>query len=140
MYGAARDLYSVGEVLLLGFKARKGRQQGRMDIEDPLGKLLNEPAREEAHVSSQTDQIYLVPLESRDKFAIVVFSRLSLGWNYEGVQPALARRGNSSRVGFVGDDDGDASVRNAVRIDAVGDGDEIGATSGEKNAKRFHGS
>src|SRR5580693_2959533 len=108
-----------------------------MDVENPLGKLLNEPAREEAHVSGQTDQIYLVLLESRDKFAIVVFSRLSFGWNYEGVQTALARRGNSSRVGFVGDDDGDASIRNAVRIDAVGDGDKIGAMSGEKDAKTF---
>ncbi len=55
---AAGDLHAVSEGLVLGIEAREGGQQRRVDIEDAIGKLRNEPtAREQAHIACQTNPI-----------------------------------------------------------------------------------
>ena len=46
-----------------------------MNIQDPLRELLHEPWREQAHVSSQADQIDLVLLQRSHDFAIMLFAR-----------------------------------------------------------------
>ena len=59
VHGAAADLHAVVEGLPLRVHAGEGRQQRRMDVEDPRGELLDEPRRQQAHVAGQADQIDL---------------------------------------------------------------------------------
>ena len=42
---ASRNFHAISERLLLCFEPRKRRQQGRVDIQDPLRKLLYKPRR-----------------------------------------------------------------------------------------------
>ncbi len=138
MHSAAGNFHPIGEGLLLRFKSRERGQQRRMNIQNPPRELLHKPRREQPHVSRKADEIHIVLLERRDDFAVVLFSWLALRWNHERIQPALPRRGDARCVRFVGDDNGNSRVRDAARIDAVGDGDKIRAASGEENAKGMH--
>src|SRR5207245_4142858 len=78
-------------------------------------------------------------LERGNDFTIVLLTGLVLRRNDQCIEPALACGGDSWRVWLVGDDDGDAGVGNPSCIDAVGDGDEVGAASREEDAERIHG-
>src|SRR5258708_38803783 len=109
-----------------------------MDIENLTRELLHEPGREQAHVSGETDQVHIMLLERINNFAIMLFARFTLRWNYERMQAALARRGDTWCIGFVGDDDSNARSDDSARVDAVGDGNEIRAASGKENAKGMH--
>jgi len=102
-----------------------------MNIQNPLRKLLHEPGREQPHVSGQADEIDVVLREGGDDFAVVFFAGLAFGRNHQSIQPALTRDGNPRRIGPVRNDDCDARVRNAARINAVGDGDEVRPASGK---------
>ena len=51
MDAAAADLHSVVKGLLLSFQSGKCGQQRRVDIENALRKLLNEPGRQQPHVA-----------------------------------------------------------------------------------------
>src|SRR5215469_1397279 len=81
MYCAAGDLNSVSEGLFLSLKPRKCRQQGRMDVQNPLRKLLYEPGREQAHVPGETDEVNLALLQSCSDFLIVLLAGLALRWD-----------------------------------------------------------
>src|ERR1039458_665319 len=78
-------------------------------------------------------------LERGDNFAIMFFARLALRRNYQNLKAALARCGYAGCVRFVGDDDANTCVHNAVRVNAICNSNEIGAASREKNAKGIHG-
>ena len=110
-----------------------------MDIQNPLRKLLHEPRRKQPHISGKADQVHPMLLQRGDDFAIVLLAWLALGRNHQRIQPALAGGRDSRRVGLVGDHNRDPRIRNAARINAVCDRDEIRPASGKKNAKGFHG-
>ena len=77
-------------------------------------------------------------VERGHDFAIVLLALFALGRNHERVEAALAGGLDAGRVGAIGDHDRDARAGNPAVIDAVGDGDEIGAASGKKNAEVLH--
>src|SRR6476646_6417112 len=109
-----------------------------MDIQNTPRKLLHEPGREQAHISSQANEVDLVLPQGVYNFAIVFFALFALGRNNHRGQTESAGRFNSAGVKFVGDDDGDASARNLSRGHGACDGFEVGAASGEEDAKVFH--
>ena len=109
-----------------------------MDVQNFAGKLLHEPGGEQAHVSGQADEVDFMIPERADDFAIVLFAGLAFRRNDKGSQAALAGGGDAGSVGLVGDDNCDAGVGDAARDYAVGDGDEVGAASGEEDAEGFH--
>jgi hypothetical protein len=137
--GAAGDFYSIGERLFLGFEARKSGQQRRMNVQNSARELLYEPGREKPHVSGEADEVDFIVFERADDFAIMLFARPLSRGNDERIEAALASRGDARGISLIGDNDCDARVRDAAGIDAVSDGDEIGAASGEKDGERFHG-
>ena len=71
-------------------------------------------------------------------FAIVFFALLPPGRNNHRVQTESAGRFNSAGIEFIGDDHGDAGVTNLPRSHVGCDGFEVGAASGEEDAKVFH--
>jgi len=79
-----------------------------------------------------------VLLKRRDNFAVMLCARPAFRWNCDPIQCALSRCGDPRCVGFVGYDNGNARVRNSARVNAVGDGHEVRAASGEKNAQVMH--
>ena len=109
-----------------------------MDIQNPARKLLHEPGREQAHVSGEADEVDVLMFESGDDFAIMLLARLAFRRNDECIQAALAGGRDSRGVWFVGDDDCDARVGDAARVNAVGDGDEVRAATGKEYAESTH--
>src|SRR5437868_2279921 len=109
-----------------------------MDIENSPRKLLYEPRRQQTHVSGETDHFHSVIFQGRDDFAIMLLARLALRWNDESFQPALPGGRNPWRICLVRDDDSDSRVRNAGRVNTIGDRHKIRAAPGEKNAQRIH--
>jgi hypothetical protein len=63
MNGAAGDLYAVGESLVLGIEAWKGREERGVDIENAPAKLRNEPTAQKPHVACETNPINTVLLQ-----------------------------------------------------------------------------
>ena len=137
--GASRDLGSVVERLLLGVEAGEGRQQRGVDVEDAVGEGAHELGRDEAHVAGQADEIDLVLVEAREHFGIVVGALAAGRGDRDGGEAKLARRGEAGRIVAVGEHDGNLRAEQALLLDGLGDGKEIGATAGEKDAKTFHG-
>src|SRR5205085_3643356 len=77
MHGAARNSHAVLERLLLRLQPGKSRQQRRMNVQDALRKLLNEPRREQAHISGEANQVNVILLEHSNHFGIVLLTGLA---------------------------------------------------------------
>ncbi len=135
--GAAAELDAVIEGLLLRFEAGKSGQQRGMDVQDSLGKLLHEPGREQTEVSGEDDEIDASLAQGLDDSAVMLFALASLAGEDEGGDVAGAGSGDGSRVLTVADDDGDMRAEFAGG-NVVGDGEKVGAASGEKYAKSSH--
>jgi len=70
---------------------------------------------------------------------IMLFARTAFGGNHQSGQSALFRRLNSRSVRLIRDHGRDPCVPDASGIDAIRNGDEVRATSGEENAEVVHG-
>jgi hypothetical protein len=77
--------------------------------------------------------------ERGNDFAVVLVSRLTLGWNHPSIQAVFARGRQAWCLRVVRDDNGDTRVRDAAGGNAGGNGGKIRAAPGEKNAEGMHG-
>ena len=109
-----------------------------MDIQNPMRKLLHEPGRQQPHVSGEANQIYVVLLQRGDDFTIMFLARLALRWNDQRIQATLAGSYDSRRIRPIGDDYRNQRIRNAARIDAVSDSDEVRPAPGKEYAEGMH--
>ena len=57
MNGHARGLDPGGERIVDRVRTWEFRQQGRMDVDDAVGKTLEEPRRQQVHVPRQHHQV-----------------------------------------------------------------------------------
>ena len=60
MDGCAANPHSAFQSLTLSVQTGEGRQEGRVDIQNPLRESLNKTGREQAHKAGQNDQFNLV--------------------------------------------------------------------------------
>ena len=74
-------------------------------------------------------------LQRGDDGGIVLGAFAAVGVDGERGETAFARSGEAGRVGFVRDDDGDFGIRDAAGGDAVRDGEEVRAATGEQDAE-----
>jgi hypothetical protein len=72
-------------------------------------------------------------------FAIVLVAVLAFRRNYQRTESETASSLNPASVSFVGNNDGDAGIRNTPGRDIPGDGLEVRTASGEQDAEIFHG-
>ena len=77
-------------------------------------------------------------LEGGDDCGVMLGALATVGFDGDGVEAALAGCGETWRGGEIRDDDGDLGVGNPAGGDSVGDGEEVGAASGEENAEVVH--
>ena len=134
MDGAAREFCAVGEGLVLGFEAREGGEERRVDVEDAGGERRDEEGREKAHVAGETDELDVGLVKSGGNLAIEGFAFEALRRHDFGGNAALVGFFDAGGAFAIADDQGDARVGNASGVDAVGEGFEIGAAAGEKDA------
>src|SRR5215469_4519496 len=57
VHGAAGDLHAVIKRLVLSIKPRKGRQQRRMNVDDPVRKRLHESRSDNSHVTGKANKV-----------------------------------------------------------------------------------
>ena len=136
--GASGYLYSVIEGLLLGVEAGEGGEQRWVDVEDALPEGLDELGREQAHVACQAHQVHIMRAEGGDDLFIVFGALASVGFDGDGVEAAFAGGCEAGGIGFVRDDYGDLASFQFSGGDVIGDGEEVGASSGEEDAELFY--
>ena len=77
-------------------------------------------------------------LKRAHNFAVMLFPRPAPRRNHNSIQSTLPCSNNPRRVPAVRDDHRNASIRDAARVDAVGDGHEVRPAPGKKNAEGMH--
>ena len=74
----------------------------------------------------------------RHNVAVMSFAFFPFRWNHQRVEPALASKFNPWRLRAIRNHDGDARIRNSARLDAIGNGNEVGTATRKQNADVFH--
>ena len=136
--GAAGDLRSVVQGLVLGVESGEGGEQRGVDVEDAVGEGSHELRRYDAHVSSEADEVDTVLLEACDHLGVVDGTGDAGGWNAEGGKAEFAGGGEAGCVELVREDAGDLGPGETVLADGGGDGEEVGASTGEEDAQALH--
>ena len=131
---AAADFDSVLESLLLGVESRKGREQGRMNIQNPHRESLAELRRQQTHESSQTYQLYAAPLEFFDEMFVELFPWNAFGGDTERRQRSLPCERQTGRFFTIGDYRSDLGIQ-SPRCDVVGNRCEIRSAPGKQDAE-----
>jgi len=136
--GAAGNLGSVVEGLVLGVEAGEGGEQRGVDVEDAVGKGLDEGGRDDAHVAGEADEVDVVVIEAGDHFGVVVGTFAAGGGDDDGGEAEVSGGGEAGGVFDVGEDYGDFGVQEAMGIDGAVDGEEVRASAGEEDAESVH--
>ena len=106
-----------------------------MNVQNALRKGLNEARREQAHVASEADELDAMFLERGNDGGIMLCAFAAVGLNGERGEAAFPSSGETGRVGFIRDDDGNFGIRDATRGDAIRDGEEVRAAAREQDAE-----
>jgi hypothetical protein len=107
-----------------------------MNIHNAIGKSLDEGRREQAHIAGQADKVDSGLPQCRNHLGIVLLANAPFGGNQQRVQPTPPRRLQSRCFRAVRDHYGDFRLQPA-RLDGIGNGFEIRASPGKKEAKFF---
>jgi hypothetical protein len=76
--------------------------------------------------------------QAGDDGGVVLGAFAALGLDGHGIQAAITGGSEAGRVGLIREDDGDFAAGELSGCDVVGDGEEVGAASGEKDAQALH--
>lgn len=133
--GAAGPLDSVVKGLFLCVESREGRKQRGMDVQDAIGKGGDELWREQTHVAGEDDQVDTVLMQTGGHVRVVVGAGTAFGYEQFMGQAQFLSRSQTGGVSDIGDDDGDLDAGEFAGADGFGDGEEVGAATGEKNAE-----
>ena len=134
VHRAAGDFDAVGKSLLLRLKPGKSRQQRGMDVENAVGEGGDERWRKQAHVAGQANQIDAVLLQAGEDVGIVFGAGAAFG-DVERVGRPRSWLRPGRALGHVRDDDGDFDAGQTAGANGFGDGEEVGAAAGEKDAE-----
>src|ERR1700727_337689 len=96
-----------------------------MNIQNAIGKRRYEVRGEQAHVSGETNQIYLAFLKSRDDLAVVSFAFETLGGDDARGQAAFLGAVDAGSAFAIAQDDGDFGVGDTSGVDAFRQSDKI---------------
>ena len=73
--------------------------------------------------------------ETGDEVGVMIGARTAFGDIEGGGKAEIFCRGKAGGIGDIGDDDGDFDGGEFAFADVAGDGEEVGAAAGEKDAK-----
>ena len=90
MYSAARDFHAISKSLSsCASSPGNAGNSDRMDIQNPVRKLLHKPRRQQPHITRKADQLNAMLFQRGHNFTIVIFARLAFGRNDQSIEPAL---------------------------------------------------
>jgi hypothetical protein len=123
------------EGLTLRLESRERRQERGVDVENAIGKGIEELGPNQAHETSKAHESDVVRLKNLNYRAIVGIPVLVITWqNGDGLDSSLARTLQAGGLRSIRDDDGNRGVKTAVR-DRIDDRLEIGASARDENTK-----
>src|ERR1700722_11118397 len=134
MDGASGEFDAIFQSLPLGFEARKGRKQRRMNVQYAVWEGSHKVRRQETHVASQADQIHLVIVQDRDDLAVISLPLQSLRREHASGNAASLGAIDAGRALAVADDDGDFRARNSAGGDVVRERLEIRTAAAQEHA------
>ena len=105
MNGAAGHFCARFECLPLSIEPGKIRQQTRVNIDDAVWKLGNEPRGKQPHITGEADQFDIVSAQDLGYFAIVFLSGAASAFHNDGRNSSLRGLLHARRIRFVTDDD-----------------------------------
>ena len=91
-----------------------------MNVENTAAVCVDESARENAHVTRETNQIDLTSPQSLHDFLIVLFACAPATLNNERLNPALFCFGETGSIRLIADDNRDLGIWNPTLLDGVG--------------------
>ncbi len=136
--GAAGDFGAEFEGLGLGVETGEAGEQAGVDVEDAVGEGLDEGRGDDAHVAGEADEVDPGAAQALDELFVTLDGHAASDGNVRGGQAEGARGGEAGGVGFVREHDGDFGLGQAAIRDGLVDGEEVGAATGEQDAKTFH--
>src|SRR5688572_18245918 len=138
MHGHAAHFDSVLERLALRVDSWKRWQQGRVNIQNGVGKGIDQWGADYAHEAGETDQIDLTRLELPNERAVVVVSRWPTSMTQDGrLNPGETCAVQSARTFLVRDHNGDGRLQSTV-ANRIDERLQIGPAAGNQNAKSVH--
>jgi len=127
---AAGNLYPIIESLRLRLKAREGRKQRRVNIEDAVGKCRHKFRREQPHVAGQADQVCAVCSQAGNYIGVVLGAGAAFGDKNCVREPHLLSGNDPGSLGNVGDYHPNLHTGEAAGTDRLGNGEEVRAAAG----------
>src|SRR5213080_1937202 len=106
-----------------------------MNVENTAAVCVDESARENAHVTRETNQIDLTSPQSLHDFLIVLFACAPATLNYERFNPAPFCFFQTGGVCLIADDNRNLRIRNSTSINRIGQRHHVRTPTGDKNAK-----
>src|SRR6202040_1396286 len=126
----ADDFYAAVEGLLMGLGADEGGQEGMMNIDDLLPKLLDKAGGKHLHIAGQDDEFDIIFPKQLDLLPLGVLLVLLCYWNY--AVGDVVKVGVVFRVGMIADHQGNFAGEFASAL-AVEQIDEAVIVLGNKN-------
>src|SRR5439155_8047141 len=122
------------ERLALRIESWKSRQKRRVDVQDAVGKRLEQRMPHEPHEAGKTDQVHVSRAQNvHDRAIVKVAARVVPRIQAERLDAGLARPDQPLRVGSIRDDDGDRGLEATVRY---GVDDRLEIRSAARNQNR----
>src|SRR5438270_4612987 len=106
-----------------------------MNVQNATGICVDECARENAHVTCETNQIDTAFAQSLRDFAIVFFACTPATLNNERFNPALFCFGETGGIRLIADDNRDLGIWNPTLLDGVGQRRSVRPATGDKKAQ-----
>jgi hypothetical protein len=135
VHGRARDPDAMVECLSLRVQSRKCRQEGRVNVDDAVGKRRDERGAEQSHKAGKAHKMDGARAQCLGKRAIVSATVRPLPrCHHDRLDAGRGRACQACNVGDIRDDDGDFRSQ-SLFCNCVDDGLKIGAASRDQHAK-----
>src|SRR6266436_7049726 len=127
MHRASGHSYAILKRLSLRLEPGKGRQETRMNIQDPTAIRRDKLRREYAHVTRQTNEIDVLRTQCRNDFTIVFRAPAHAALDDQGFNSSLRRFGEARGVWLIANHDRNLSVGNSLITHRISQRDHVRA-------------
>ncbi len=135
VHGRARHPNAVLEGLPLGMQTGERRQKRWMDVQNPMGKSLEQHRANQAHVARETHEANVEgPQRIDDSPVVPVAVRVPAWRQVDRFDPSRPSVRQSFGIPFVRNDDRDRGVE-ASRGDGVENRPQVAPTAGDQDCK-----
>src|SRR2546425_9244727 len=106
-----------------------------MNVENATAVCVDERARENAHVTRETNQIDIASPQHIRDFVIVFFACAPATLNNKRFNPSLFCFGETGSIRLIADDNRNLRIRNSTSMNRIGQRHHVRTATGDKNAK-----